>query len=253
MGGPPLAPESSRMSPTTVQKLAISVLGFVLFATPAQASTFTLSPAIPGLTFTIENLGAVADLHTADGSSDTYEILLTLTTSTSYVDTGDADLLAAFSIDFGTSALDGAAWVSSPAGFSWSPVLLGDKVPGGSAKCNGSEGGSLCVEETPSASGNLALDADAVYAWRFLIDLGAAGFGDTTSLVAAIGTLKPIGQGYAFQGSSVVNGLTGSLALPPLDDDEEPVPTIPTPEPGSLMLLGSGLVFAASRMRRGKQ
>jgi len=237
----------------TVQKLAISVVAFVLLATPAQASTFTLTPATPGLTFTIENLGAVADLHTADGSSDTYEILLTLATlSTSYNDTGDADLLAAFSIDFGTSALDAAAWVSSPAGFFWSPVLLGDKVPGGSAKCNGSEDGSLCVEETPSEFGNLALDADATYAWRFRIDLGATGFGDTTSLVAAIATLKPIGQGYAFQGSSVVTGLTGSLALPPLDD-EQPVPNIPTPEPGSLMLLGSGLVFAASRMRRGKQ
>ena len=241
------------MSLANVQKLAISLVAFVLLATPAQASTFTLTPATPGLTFTIENLGAVADLH-ADGSNDTYEILLTLTTSTVYADTGAADLLAAFSIDFGTSALDAAALVSTPSGFSWSPVLLSNKVPGGSAKCNGNEDGSLCVEETPSASGNLALDADAVYGWLFHIDVGATGFGDTTSLVAGIATLKPTGQGYAFQGSSVVSGLTGSLALPPLDDDEEPVPTtIPAPEPGSLMLLGSGLVFAASRMRRGKQ
>ena len=236
----------------TIQKLVAAVFAFSLLGTKAQASTFTLTPATTGLTFTIENLGSVADLHPADGVSDTYEILFTLTTSTSYVDTGDADLLAAFAIDFGTSTLDGATLVDGPAGSSWSALFLNLKVPGGSAKCSGSEAGSLCLEETPSEFDNLSLDANAVYSWLFRIDLGSSGFADTTSLVAAIGTLKQTGPNYAFQGSSVVNGLTGSLALPP-GQEEDPDPVIPAPEPGSLMLLGSGLLFAASRMRRGKR
>jgi PEP-CTERM motif len=230
----------------------LAVLVGSLFAVSAHASTFTLNPSTPGLTFTIENLGAVADLYGADGATDSYEIQLILTTSTSYVDTGDADLLAAFSIDFGTSALDAAWLVSGPPGFSWSSALLSNKVPGGSAKCNGSEPGSLCVEETPSATGNLALDANATYSWLFRVDLGATGFGDTTSLTAAVATLKQTGPSYAFQGSTVITGLTGSLAPPPPRDGEDPELTIPAPEPGSLFLLGSGLVFAASRMRRGK-
>lgn len=253
MRGPGLAELFGRMQSNLIQRLnvAIVIIGLPLFAVQAQASTFTLTPSTPGITFTIDNQGATSDLYALDGQNDSYQILLTLTT-TAYVDTGDADWLAAFSINFGSSALDAATLVSSPAGSTWGPALLSNKVPGGSAKCNGSEAGSLCVEESPSEVSNLALDANATYNWLFNIDLGATGFGDSTGLVAGIGTLKKTGPTYSFQGSSVVSGLTGSLALPP-GDDEDPNPAIPAPEPASLVLLGSGLVFAASRMRRGKQ
>ena len=234
------------------------VLGSLL-AVSADAATFTLTPATPGVTFTIENLGlAATDLYAADGTDDTFQLLLTLTTTTSYVDAGGgADLLAAFSVDLGATDLQGVALASAPSGFSWT-LLADNRVPGNSAKCNGNEAGSFCVEETASATGNLVLDANATYGWLFNVDLGAGGFGAVTGLDVGIGTLKQTGPNYAFHGSRMISGVTGSMALasesvgnPPPTGSE--LVTAPVPEPGSLVLLGSGLLLAASRMRRGKK
>ena len=191
----------------------VSLLVLLAVAVPARAATLTFSPSVAGLTFTIENQGlAGTDLYLADGVNDTYALLLTLTTTTSYVNVGsDADLLAAFSLDFSDSSVEAASLVSSPAGYSWT-LKPNDKVPGGSAKCNGSEPGAVCVEETASATGNLVLDANATYSWLFNVDLGASGFADSTSLSVGIGTLKVTGPNYAFQGSQVVSSSAGSLS-----------------------------------------
>ena len=226
-----------------------------MFATSAQAATFTLTPGTAGVTFTIENQGlAASDLYLADGVSDTFQLLLTLTTTTDYVNAGaEADLLAAFAVDLSDSTLEGATLVAGPAGLSWT-LFADDKVPGSSAKCGGSNPGGFCVEETASNGGNLVLDASEVYSWLFLVDVGATGFDDPTTLDVGIGTLKKTGPNYAFQGNRVVNGLTGSLALPPSSEQGQVTDLdTPVPEPGSLLLLGSGLLLAASRMRRGKQ
>lgn len=237
--------------------LAIPALALVLAPAPAQAATFTLDPATAGMTWTIENQGLVADLVGDDG--DTYAILLTLTTTTSYVDSAPADLLAAFAIDLGAGNLDAATLVSSPSGFTWTQAPLNNKVPGGSAKCNGSEAGSLCVEEAPTATGNLAFYANATYSWLFHVDIGTAGFADTTTLTVAVATLKQTGPAhnpaYSWQGQSVITGTAGSLEPPPgvgggTGPGTVPGGDVPVPEPGSLILLGSGLLFAANRMRR---
>ena len=160
-----------------IRAFSLSALLVVTLAWPAHASTFTLSPDLPGLTFTIENLGlASEDLYAADGVDDTYAILFGLETTTAYADAGAlADLFAAFALDFGDSAVEGAALVSSPSAYSWS-LKSNEKVPGNSAKCNGSETGGVCVEEAASATGNLVLDANATYSWLFHVDLGTGGF-----------------------------------------------------------------------------
>ena len=78
-----------------MRRLAIPALAFAIFATSAQAATFTLTPGTAGLTFTIENQGLSAtDLYLADGVSDTFQLLLTLTTTPDYVNAGTTDDLA---------------------------------------------------------------------------------------------------------------------------------------------------------------
>ena len=235
----------------SIRRIVGIALSAFLFAASAQASTFTLTPSTPGLTLTIENLGlADTDLYLVDGVSDTFALQLTLTTTTDYVNAGaDADLLAAFSVGLSASALQGVQLIGGPAGLSWT-LFADEKVPGNSAKCGGSGLGGFCVEETASSGSNLVLDANGAYSWLFLVDLGATGFTETTTLTLALGTLKATGPTYAFQGTDVVNGVTGSLAGPAGNENLDPA--IPAPEPGSLLLLGSGLVFAASRMRRGR-
>jgi hypothetical protein len=226
---------------------------FASSVSPAQAALLTFAPTPAGLTFTIENQGEVTDLYPGDGTSDTYAILLTLTTSTSYVDSDNPDYLAAFSVNFGDGSLDGLTLAGSPLGYSW-VLKPSDEVAGNSAKCGGDQPGAGCVEEASSGT-NLTVDANATYSWLFHVDVGSIGFADATMLNVGIATLKSDGSWHPGSNFAASTGSlapadsgTGDNNLPPGPPDPTPLP-----EPGSLVLLGSGLLFAASRMRRGKK
>src|SRR4051794_23348832 len=102
--------------------LRLAILGSFLPAVATAAPlTFNLSSPTDGLVFTIENLGSAAagSQFNGDGvTGDTYQVMLTMTTTTAYANS--SDLLAAFSLSFADD-LDYAALVSGPSisGLSW--------------------------------------------------------------------------------------------------------------------------------------
>ena len=200
------------------------------------------SPTPAGLTWTVANGGTVG------GDDDTYSIVVTLETD-GYTNSGsDIEYLSAYSLSLSTGALDDVTLFSSPAGFLWtSSENVG--ISGGSSKCSGEEVGTACVGEDSELPG-LALSTNGFYSWTFHVDLGAAGFSSLTTLEVGISTLN---RGGNWVPKSDFTATTGSLEL---EDVETGSPTdplngaAPVPEPTGLVLLGTGLVLAANRMRR---
>lgn len=244
-------------------RLPVFVLSLVLAgatAVPANASSITFEDAgITGLSITLTNQFLVS------GTTSTYNILLSVDTTSSYSNEGDPlapDLLTAISFDLSgsnvTAVLDS---YSGGTGTSWS-LVQNTQVNNGGGDCQGTSAGQPCIQETQSVSlaGNLVLTPTvANYWWLFRVNLQGGSFSDSTSVQAFIMDLERNCQtgrggvttcdGYKGLKKAEVFSDTEAESLALAGSSEDPV-VAPVPEPGSLVLLGSGLVFAASRMRR---
>lgn len=228
----------------------------------AQATSITFTDAdIAGLSITLENQGLI--------SGTTYDLLVTVSTDAGYVNQGDgalSDILTTLSFDLSSSATD-AALISfnTGAGTAWT-VFDGNQQNSGNGSCTTAESGATCLQEVFSnatSAGNMVLAPSQSYTWDLQLDLLGGSFSSITSVKAFIADLELVCTGPShnqrcewktkkadvFEASA-----TQSLSRPPsvggpTDPGNGPDVT-PVPEPGSLILLGSGLLFAANCMRR---
>lgn len=231
-----------------------------LCSTPqvAQATSITFTDTdVAGLSITLENQGLIA--------GTTYDLLVTVSTSAGYVNQGDStltDILTTLSFDLSGSATD-ATLVSfnTGAGTAWT-VFDGTQQNSGNGSCTTAESGATCLQEVFSdatSAGNLVLAPSQSYTWDLQIDLLGGSFSSITSVKAFIADLELVCTGpptnqrceWKTKKAEVFEATANqSLALSNGGGPTDPGPDTPVPEPGSLILLGSGLLLAANRIRR---
>jgi hypothetical protein len=115
-------------------------------------------------------------------------------------------------------------------------------------------GSSATLDTTTSFEGNIlaltsiTLDTGATdQCGRALAHTGAVTMGANT---VSIGCTNLLGGGTGTGGSG--GGLSGGLTVPPGGGTPTPLPPVSAPEPGTLMLLGSGIagLLSLARIKR---
>jgi hypothetical protein len=219
----------------TVRHLLVAA-ALLALASPAHAGSITLF----GATFTVTNLGLVNPLDT-DGF---YQFQLDVDTSgytpptqAPFTDVIGTDHLSRFAFGFGIDVAD----FTSPAGWSGFTGQLTNV-------CANGPDTFLCFQ---TALTTTLMNGTSSYQFLFNVDFDGDSANDppTDLLFQAqvTGTRRNPPTGDPQTKNFEDEGNVTASYTPP--DPNDPPPTA-VPEPGSLMLLGSGLVFAASRMRR---
>lgn len=238
-----------------MKKALLVVAGFLFVLSAAQvasATSFTTNFCPGDATCPTGITQARLTFTTVDGTADPNDYTLAMTI------TGNGDPLlngvfvdsVSFSINGvqtpqGYAALPG---VTGPAGATWTPHF--DNINGSVAECttNGAQAQEVCAQ----SSGNGVAVQNAVLVWNWTLDL-----------VDSVGTLAN-GTGVNFR-VQFVNGTSGAN-FTILSPGSQPLgggtngggitgggQSTVVPEPASLLLLGSGLGFVATRLRRKKQ
>ena len=201
---------------------AILLAGLLLATAGTAAFADTIGPGCGscyGATYTLTSLGKSAtDLVGSD--NDTWRILISVNT-TGY-NGGATDSIHSVAVKV-SSAADAALLESTSAPGSWTFQMGGNNSNG----CDGHGAGFVCAQD-----GVAALTNGAVYNWIFDIDISGAlstGFHQASIKVEYD---NPNGSNAGITSEDITLGTTTTTA---------------TPEPGTMFLLGTGIVSALAR------
>lgn len=216
---------------TALRSLALAALLSIGAVPAAHAGSITLF----GATFTVTNLGLVDPLDT-DGAYQFQVDLNTAGYTTPFAaPAGTADYLAAFALDFGSTYI--VSSFTNPAGFTGDTGQL-------NSDCASGPDFFLCFE---AAAATTLMNGTSTYSFAFNVDfVGDAAHTPPTSLsleARVQDTFLHIPSGMVRDRGANQEGDVTAAYTPPTNG-------VPVPEPGSLLLLGSGLVFAAQTLKR---